>query len=61
VGQKEQPGQGRERQGTLNRSADLHQKLFARQEWVIPTGGGYFIAPSISALRDVLSVPPAST
>ena len=24
-------------------------------DWVIPTGGGYFFAPSISALRDVLA------
>jgi deferrochelatase/peroxidase EfeB len=26
-------------------------------EWVIPTGGGYFFAPSIAALTDVLSKP----
>jgi Dyp-type peroxidase family len=25
------------------------------QQWVIPTGGGYFFMPSISALRDVIS------
>ncbi len=26
-----------------------------REEWVIPTGGGYFFAPTISAVRDVLA------
>ena len=25
-----------------------------KEEWVIPTGGGYFFAPTISAIRDVL-------
>ena len=29
-------------------------RLKFRQEWVIPTGGGYFFAPTISAVRDVL-------
>lgn len=32
----------------------------AVKDWVIATGGGYFFAPSISALRDVLSLPPPS-
>lgn len=26
----------------------------AMKDWIIPTGGGYFFAPSLSALRDVL-------
>lgn len=26
------------------------------KDWVIPTGGGYFFAPSISALKDVLAI-----
>ena len=25
-----------------------------KEEWIIPTGGGYFFAPTISAVRDVL-------
>jgi Dyp-type peroxidase family len=33
----------------------------APQQWVVPTGGGYFFAPSISALRDVFGDPGART
>lgn len=29
-------------------------RRFLDTEWVIPTGGGYFFAPAISAVRDVL-------
>ncbi len=29
--------------------------LTAPKDWVIPTGGGYFFAPSISTLEDKLS------
>ena len=31
-----------------------HQ-LTASEEWVVPTGGGYFFAPSISAMKNVLA------
>jgi deferrochelatase/peroxidase EfeB len=27
----------------------------APTQWVIPTGGGYFFAPSVPALRDILA------
>jgi Dyp-type peroxidase family len=30
------------------------KRCFLDHEWVIPTGGGYFFAPSISAVRNVL-------
>ena len=30
-------------------------RIKMKNEWVTPTGGGYFFAPSISAIRDVLS------
>ena len=28
--------------------------LTAPRQWVVPTGGGYFLTPSISAIRSVL-------
>lgn len=42
--------------GSRRRFIDLPtgQRCFLDAEWVIPTGGGYFFAPSISAVRDVL-------
>jgi hypothetical protein len=27
----------------------------AAKQWVMPTGGGYFFVPSISALREVIA------
>lgn len=30
-------------------------RLKFKSEWVIPTGGGYFFAPTVSAIRDVLA------
>jgi hypothetical protein len=30
-------------------------RIKTKDEWVTPTGGGYFFAPSISAIRDVLA------
>ena len=35
------------------RPASVRIKM--KDEWVTPTGGGYFFAPSISAIRDVLA------
>ncbi len=34
-------------------SVTLSTQTFDPKDWVIPTGGGYFFAPSLSALRDV--------
>jgi deferrochelatase/peroxidase EfeB len=31
------------------------ERISAEQQWVVPTGGGYFFVPSLAALRDVLS------
>jgi Dyp-type peroxidase family len=60
VGQNGQPGQHRQRRCRLLGEAIGSGRLatatiVADDEFVIPTGGGYFFSPSISALRNTLS------
>jgi hypothetical protein len=53
-------GQDRARRRTFDLftpDGSSQQTLTAPQQWVMPTGGGYFFTPSISAIRDVLCVP----
>jgi Dyp-type peroxidase family len=38
----------------LSNGGTSKQTITTPTQWVIPTGGGYFFAPSISAIRDVL-------
>jgi Dyp-type peroxidase family len=54
IGQAQRPDGSRERTFNVRLGGADHQ-LTAPEDWVIPTGGGYFFAPSISALRDTLA------
>jgi Dyp-type peroxidase family len=54
IGQQNQAG-NRTRKFKLKGTDGSIEEIEAPIDWVIPTGGGYFFAPSISALRDVLT------
>ena len=55
VGQSSTPT--RRRRATLSPSFGRNALVNAADEWVIPTGGGYFFSPSISALKHELATP----
>jgi Dyp-type peroxidase family len=58
VGMNGRPGERRERKCTLFGTGGASTTVSTGPEggeWVIPTGGGYFFAPSLSAIRGVLS------
>jgi Dyp-type peroxidase family len=55
VGQNDAPGEGRVRRCVIF-GAGLQQAAVATDaQWIIPTGGGYFFVPSISALSSVIA------
>jgi deferrochelatase/peroxidase EfeB len=54
IGQQDRAG-NRTRKFKLKGTDGSIEEIEAPIDWVIPTGGGYFFAPSISALRDVLT------
>lgn len=63
IGQNGQPGENRERRCVLfgrdGAGRLMLGNVCAMKDVVIPTGGGYFFSPSISAMREVLAVAPS--
>jgi Dyp-type peroxidase family len=54
IGQNGSRDENRTRHCSIFGSGLQQAELKANQQWVIPTGGGYFFVPSLTALRDVL-------
>jgi Dyp-type peroxidase family len=55
IGQNGTPGAGRERSCTVFGRKAVPATLVTMNDFVVPTGGGYFFSPSISALKEVLA------
>jgi Dyp-type peroxidase family len=55
VGENGQPGQDRVRSCTMLGTDGNSAQVSTQKEFVIPTGGGYFFSPSITAMQEVLA------
>jgi Dyp-type peroxidase family len=55
IGQNHAPSENGVRRCVMFGSALQQAAVATDAQWIIPTGGGYFFVPSLSALRDVLS------
>jgi Dyp-type peroxidase family len=54
VGQNDAPGENRKRRCVIFGSGVQQASVATDAEWIVPTGGGYFFVPSLTALREVL-------
>jgi Dyp-type peroxidase family len=55
VGQNDAPGEDRVRRCTIFGTGVQQATVATDAQWIVPTGGGYFFVPSISALSDVIA------
>ncbi len=55
IGQNGLPGDRRERSCTVFGRGAVTATLATMHDFVVPTGGGYFFSPSVSALKEVLA------
>ncbi len=58
VGQNDAIGEGRERRCVIFGAQGQQAEIRIVEQWITPTGGGYFFVPSISKLRKILGGRP---
>jgi hypothetical protein len=54
VGQNDAPGDSRVRRCAIFGSEMQQAAVATDAQWIVPTGGGYFFVPSITAMVDVI-------